>query len=641
MTSMQINITLGTAGHIDHGKTSLVKFLTGCDTDRLKEEKERGMSIELGFAPCVISDMEVGIVDVPGHENFIKTMVAGASGMDGVILVVAADDGIMPQTREHLDILTLLGIENGIIALTKVDRVGKERVDETRLRLGEFVRGTFLEAAPVLPVSNVTGDGFEGFYDSLAHLVRSIKPKRTDGIFRLPVERAFSVEGYGTVVSGIPVAGQARLGDELVLLPQNVEGRLRGIEVYGRAGDTVMAGQCAALNVKAWEHGEIRHGDCVTVPGYFEAEGMYLCRLRLLPQEKVSLKNGAQVKFHTGTSVVTAVVYLMQGERMTPGEEALVQLRLEEPVVAGPGDRFIVRMLSPVLTIGGGMIVEAIPRRLKRNRPEIQQDVEARAQAVRDEKAFVEYGVKSAETAIAGEQDLSQRTKIPRSRVSEIVKGLVESGRIRAAGGGYVHTDTVTALEGRLVEAVRVFHAATPESPGILPEQLLEGSRLVKPVFDAVLAGLLKFGRLAERNRRIALAEHRGAFKDEDAKLLGEVEPLFSSRPFSPPALEEAAAAAHLPLEKVQRAVKLLVEHERLVRLPEGLYFHKDAVERAREILVSFIQEEGKLESVRFKYLLDTTRKFAIPLLDYFDRVGLLRRGVGSDANTRYLKSRA
>ena len=269
----QINITLGTAGHIDHGKTALVKCLTGCETDRLKEEKERGMSIELGFAPCKIADKQVGIVDVPGHENFIKTMVAGASGMDAVILVVAADDGVMPQTREHLDILTLLGIRHGIVALTKIDRVSPEHRATVQANVAAFLRGTFLENAPILPLSNITGEGFDPFLEALWALVQSIEPRRLDGVFRLPLERGFSISGYGTVVAGIPVAGMARAGDEVVLLPENVTGRIRRVEVYGQPSDAVKAGQCAALNVGHWGHHAIHRGDTLTSPATSRRSG--------------------------------------------------------------------------------------------------------------------------------------------------------------------------------------------------------------------------------------------------------------------------------------------------------------------------------------------------------------------------------
>ena len=296
------NITLGTAGHIDHGKTALIRLLTGCETDRLREEKERGMSIELGFAPCVISGMEIGVVDVPGHENFVKTMVAGATGIDGAILVIAADDGVMPQTREHLDILTLLGIEHGIVALTKVDCVRAERVQAATQEITAFLVGTFLEGAPVLPVSSVTGEGFGDFYDALKALVETIEPKRTDGIFRVPLERAFSAKGYGTVAAGIPASGSVKVGDELVLLPQNKKGRLRAVQVYGHDSDSAMVGQCAALNVPQWDPKDIKRGNVVTIADYFAPESWYLCELTLLMQEKSSLKNGAQVKFHTGTS---------------------------------------------------------------------------------------------------------------------------------------------------------------------------------------------------------------------------------------------------------------------------------------------------------------------------------------------------
>ena len=238
----QRNITLGTAGHIDHGKTALIRLLTGCETDRLREEKERGMSIELGFAPCVISGMEVGVVDVPGHENFVKTMVAGATGIDGAILVIAADDGVMPQTREHLDILTLLGVAHGVVALTKIDCVSAERVETVTEEIKTFLVGTFLESEPILPVSSITGDGFGDFYDALKAMIETIEPKRADGVFRVPIERAFSAKGYGTVVAGIPSAGSVQVGDELVLLPQDKKGRLRAVQVYSHDSDTAMVG---------------------------------------------------------------------------------------------------------------------------------------------------------------------------------------------------------------------------------------------------------------------------------------------------------------------------------------------------------------------------------------------------------------
>ncbi|MBN2316383.1 MAG: selenocysteine-specific translation elongation factor, partial [Sedimentisphaerales bacterium] len=354
MDTTQKNITLGTAGHIDHGKTALIKCLTGCDTDHLKAEKERGMSIDLGFAPCTMANLEVGIVDVPGHENFIKTMVAGATGIDGAIFVIAADDGVMPQTREHLDILTLLGVRYGIVALTKVDCVESVRIEKVTEEIRAFLVGTFLEKAPILPLSSITGEGFGDFYEALKELIDSIQPKKTDGVFRLPIDRAFSVKGYGTVVAGIPVAGTVKIGDEVVLFPHGTKGRIKAIQVYKRESETAMVGQCAALNVPQWEHRNIERGGTVTLGEYFSPEQWFLCKLRMLEHIKTPLKTGVKIKFHTGTSEVVATVYLLQGNNVSAGQEGLIQVRMDNPqrIVAAPRDRFILRSLSPVQTLG-------------------------------------------------------------------------------------------------------------------------------------------------------------------------------------------------------------------------------------------------------------------------------------------------
>ena len=636
MSLAQINVTIGTAGHIDHGKTALVKLLTGCDTDRLKEEKERGMSIDLGFAPCRIADTEIGIVDVPGHESFIKTMVAGAAGMDGVILVVAADDGVMPQTREHLDILTLLGLRHGLVALTKVDRVDQEHLHIVRAELEEFLRGTFLEGAPVCPLSNVTGEGFDGFYQTLAVLSRAIRPKPIDGVFRLPLDRAFSARGYGTVVAGIPVSGSARAGDEVILLPHGQTGRIRQLEVYGRESDTVMAGQCAALNIRHWDHQVIHRGHTVAAPGYFSPSEWYACRLRTLPHEKVVLKNGSQVKFHTGTAEVTAAIYLVEGDRIEAGGEYLVQLRAASPVVAGPGDHFIIRASSPLRTVGGGTIIEATSRRLKRNRPEVCEDLRQRAAAVLEDERFVEYCVRKAPSLAARDTELSVRVKIPPSALGKILEKLTRQGKIIALPGAlYLHRDTAAETGQRVLELVGQYHRESPESPGITLEQLRHSLPIDRPVLDGVVALLSSGGQLVERSGRLARQEHQATFGDEDARQLEAVEAEFRRQAFHPPSLEEVAEKIGATRQTTEKLVRILCEHQRLVEVSEGLLFHCEAVAQARQILVDFLRQEGRLESVRFKYLLDTTRKFAIPLLDYFDRIGVTRRAV----NTRYLKT--
>ncbi len=636
MGTVQTNITLGTAGHIDHGKTALIKLLTGCDTDRLKAEKERGMSIDLGFAPCTVSGLEVGIVDVPGHENFIKTMVAGASGIDGAIFVIAADDGVMPQTREHLDILTLLGVEHGIVALTKVDCIEPDRLATVTAEVKDFLAGTFLEDAPILPVSSITGRGFEVFYEALKELVGTIKPKRADGVFRLPVERTFSVKGYGTVVTGIPVSGTAKIGDEMVLFPHGTKGRIKAIQVYKRNSETAMVGQCAALNVPRWDYKAIKRGDVVTLGEYFSSQQWFLCKLHVLAQNKLRLKNGTEIKFHTGTSEVLATIYLLQGNSVAAGQECLVQVKLSKPVVAGPGDRFILRGLSPAQTIGGGMIIEPLPKKLKRNRPETLQDAQDRAKAVLVEKDFAEYCIKTAEDFTTGETELSIRTKILPERLKEILAELVRETKVVDLGSKlYIHSDTADNVQQRLLDIVSDFHRNKPESPGLSIEQFYNASQLKRNVFGGLVRLLISQGKLVERKHRLALPEHSETFSEDEQKLLENVESLFRDRPFNPPKCEEVVEHTAATPEKVQKILRILIEQERLIEVENNLLFHAEAIDRAKEILISFISKEGKLESVKFKYLLDTTRKFAIPLLDYFDRIGVTRR-VGY---TRYLKT--
>jgi selenocysteine-specific elongation factor len=570
----QKNITLGTAGHIDHGKTALIKCLTGCDTDHLKAEKERGMSIDLGFAPCTVSGLEVGIVDVPGHENFIKTMVAGASGIDGAIFVIAADDGVMPQTREHLDILTLLGVKHGIVALTKVDCVDQQRVGNVTAEINDFLVGTFLEAAPILPVSGITGQGFDVFYEALKELVGTIEPKRTDGIFRLPVERTFSVKGYGTVVTGIPVAGSAQIGDQMTLFPQGTKGRIKAMQVYKRDSEIAMVGQCAALNVPQWDYKTVKRGNVVTLGEYFQPQQWYLCKLRILPHIKSPLKNSTTIKFHTGTSEIVATLYLLEESRVTAGSDCLVQLRLNEPVVAAPRDRFILRTLSPVQTIGGGMIVEALPQKLKRNHPPTIQDVKDRAQAVLTNEDFAEYCIKTAEAFAVNESELSIRTKILPERLKAIIAELVKQDKVLYLDSKlYIHTDTADNVQKQLLNIVSDFHHNKPESPGLTIEQFYEASQLKKDVFDGLVNLLISQGKLVERKHRLALPEHQETFSDDEQKLLQSIESLFKERPFNPPKFEEIIEQTATAAEKVQKILRILIEHERLIRVDNDLLF--------------------------------------------------------------------
>jgi len=379
--------------------------------------------------------------------------------------------------------------------------------------------------------------------------------------------------------------------------------------------------------VPQWDPKAIARGNVVTVADYFSPSSWYLCELKLLDQERAGLKNAQQVRFHTGTSETTAAVYLFQETNLKPGGRCLIQVRLNVPLVAGPRDHFIVRTLSPARTIGGGIVIEALPRRLRRSHPEVIAAVQARAVAVATPKDFVEYCVKSAESFAAAEKELCLRSKTPPKQLAALLTQLVADGRVLPLGGRlHMHVDTAEQLQQRLLTIVADFHQRRPESPGITGEQLQSDADVRKDVFDHVLGLLLSDGRLVERKGRLALPEHREQFNDAEQELLAKVEDLFRNRPFDPPGMQEVADATGKAQPEVERALRLLVEQQRLVRVDQKLFFHTEAVATARERLVAYIREHGSLESVKFKYLLDTTRKYAIPLLDYFDKIEVTRR---------------
>jgi len=595
------------------------------------------MSIELGYAPCTLGDLEVGIVDVPGHEHFIRTMVAGASGMDACILVVAADDGPMPQTREHLDILTLLDVRKGMVALTKVDRVSAEELQVVREVLGDFLKGTFLENAPVIAVSNITGEGLGELHERLTDLVRAVPPKRTDGVFRLPVERAFSIKGHGTVVAGVPLSGSVRVEDEIVLLPDGLATRIKAIQVYGRESPVVKAGQCAAINVRHWDHRSIQRGKTVTVPGFFEPRAWCVGRLQLLEQDQLFIRNGAAVRFHTGTSERLARIYMLAGDGLHGGGAALAQMRFEEPIVAGPGDRFIVRALSPPRTIGGGVIIETMPHRLNRNRPGLVQACEAHLAALGSEESLVAFHAASDELPVLDSLTIARRAKVPVGRTGEILEELARADvLIRTADGGYIHRQAAERWAEDLLSRLASFHRESPESPGLSLEDLRQTWDLPAPAAQAVIARLKAAGRIAERDQRLALGGHRPMIEGADAAHLERLEALFRARPFAPPEPAELAASLGLTAPQIPRLLRILLEQGKLLRIDRDLLFHREAVAQARGRLVNHIREKGRLESVEFKYLLDTSRKYAIPLLDYFDRTGVTRR---MSDNTRLLRN--
>jgi len=471
--------------------------------------------------------------------------------------------------------------------------------------------------------------GLGDFYNALLELVDSIEPKSNKGIFRLPVERVFSVKGYGTVVSGIPVAGLINVGDEVTLFPQNSKGRIKAIQVYKDQSDTAMVGQCAALNVAQWDYKTIKRGCCVTLGEYYQPEQWFLCKLRILDNIERPVKNGIKVKFHTGTSEVIATLYLLESNNISAGGECYAQFRLSENegIVAGPCDRFIMRSLSPVQTLGGGMIIEAVSYKYKRNHEEVIQDIRERENALSSKRNFVEYAIKKSPANAIDKTGLCIRTKILQNNMDGILGDLVKDGKVLSLDSKlYIHKDTLINLQKKLIDIVTDFHSTNPESPGLTLEQMHESSGLRKEVFDGIFKMLISGGKLIERKSRIALAEHIEKFSDSEQKLIQNVESLFRNQLFSPPDIKEVMEKTKVSLQEIRKILKILSEQQKLVRVENDMFFHNQAVEQARDTLISYISQNGGLESVKFKYLLNTSRKFAIPLLDYFDKIGLTRR---------------
>jgi len=606
------NVIVGTAGHIDHGKTALVKALTGIDADRLEEEKRRGITIDLGFAHLALTpSLRLGFVDVPGHERFVKNMLAGVGGIDLVLFVVAADESIKPQTREHFDICRLLGIPRGIVALTKADLVDEDILGLVRLEVEELVSGSFLEGAPVVPVSSVTGAGLEDLRGQLARVAAEAPEKNAAGHFRLPVDRVFSVKGFGTVVTGTLISGSISKEREVQVYPSGRRLRVRGVQVHGSSAGRAVAGQRTALNLADIEPAELARGDVLSEPGVFRAVSQIDCRLHLLPSAK-PLKHRAPVHFHSGTAEIGAEVRLLEGAAaVAPGSYAWVRLILRDPALLLPGDRFIIRMFSPVITIGGGVVADTGARRHRKG-----EDVGARLGVLDsgDAPAKVALLVREAEYGL-GLADLVTRTGMS---ASEIVAAAAKAP-IAAVGEWYVDRVWMQAARERLAKTVREFHQKNPLLPGIA-RQDLRGA-LPPLLFDALVTDAKD---LVSEGEVVRSRSHKLVLREDEEQARAKIEQAFEIAGLAVPALAEVLAKSGVEGSRARSLLQILLRERRLVRINDDLVFHHTAVERLRGMLV---ERRGERFSVpAFKEWTGVSRKYAIPLLEFLDREHVTRR---------------
>lgn len=624
-------VVLGTAGHVDHGKTSLIKALTGIDTDRLKEEKERGITIELGFAYIDLpSGHRMGIVDVPGHERFVKNMVAGAAGIDLVAFIIAADEGIMPQTREHFEICRLLGVRRGLVVITKKDLVEPDWLGLVEEEVKEFLAGSFLEHAPMLAVSSTTGEGIEAVRDVLDALVSESEFVESHGPFRLPIDRIFSMKGFGAVVTGTSISGRIAVGDDAVIFPGQVTAKIRGIQVHGETVQEVEAGRRTAINLQGVEKETITRGDVLASPDCLRPAYMLDAEFIYLSGNKKPLKNRRRVRVHLGTAEVFGRIVLLDDEELPPGACANVQLLLENPVGVWPGDHYVVRGYSPIYTIGGGVILNNDAKKRRRFKKSNKEIFELYRHGTLEDQALLHV----EESGLAGITftDLAVKTGTFGKKLKKILEPPIAARRILIIDSEKQRMVAAGAF-GKLLAAAKEilegFHKDNPLKPGLSKEELR--SRLAKGLdqrlFQYMLNDLVKSGAIVQDESVIRLSGHRVSLKDDARAIRQEMVASYSEAGLTPPNTNDILSRfGDYPKSLVREVLAVLVREKVLVKITEDLYFHAEAIEGLREKLIAFLKDEGEIDAPRFKTLTGLTRKFSIPLLEYFDKLKLTIR---------------
>ncbi len=667
------HIIVGTAGHIDHGKTALVKALTGIDADRLKEEKQRGITIDIGFADLSIGDFRFGFVDVPGHERFVKNMLAGAHGLDLVMLVVAADESVMPQTREHFDICRLLHVKSGLVALTKSDLVDEELLELARAEVEDFVRGSFLEGSPIIAISSRTGAGVDELKQVLVNLSEKVDAKAISAIPRLPVDRAFSIRGFGTVVTGTLIAGELAPGDELEVLPAGVKARVRNVQVHGNDAERALAGQRTAINLQGVNVDQVQRGSLLAPAGRLRATSMIDARLELLPSASRPLTQRARVRLHHGTAEVMARTVILQGsgtrvhgsgfgvqgsgfqlgiqdaepgtlnseprtggaERSSiqPGGSGIVQLRLEQPISALPGDRFIIRSYSPQVTIGGGVILDALPEkhRIRDNGARIRLEQLEAADLAERVALFIEM----AGAHGIGEAEIAAQTGATDEQITHTTGELVRTGRVLEVTGAplvLISWASYHALAERLIDLLGEHHRREPLSLGLTREEVRDRifGQLRPEVFRSVIVRLVEEGKVGAERDALKLAQHRPELTDSDEVTKRALEAAFKAAGLQAGTLEEVAAVTGTRIDLARKLYNLLSAERRLVRIGDFV-FHVDSIEDLKSRIRARKPANPRIDVSVFKEITGgLTRKYAIPLLEYLDRERITRR-VGNE----------
>ena len=621
------SIIVGTAGHIDHGKTALVKALTGIDTDRLEEEKRRGITIDLGFAHMDLptpngETLRLGFVDVPGHERFVRNMLAGVGGIDLVLLVIAADEAIKPQTREHFDILKLLGVQRGITVLTKSDAVDEESLDVVRLEVEEFLRGTFLDnPKSIVAVSSLTGAGLDELKRAMVAAAGEVQPRDSHAIARLPIDRVFTMRGFGTVVTGTLVAGTIRREDEMEVFPTGRRVRVRGTQVHGQTAEAAVAGQRTALNLAGTSAEDLSRGMTLAPPATFEATRRADVRLRLLSSAPRPLKDRARVHFHSYTMETVAEVVLQGTKQIAQGEEAFARLKLPEAALLLPGDRFIIRQFSPVVTIGGGVVLDAAPIPRMPGHADFLKTL-----ASGDAEAILRARIARRHHEGISMSRLVAETGWAKNVIETQMAQALRTGHVVRAGELFLDSPALEALKSHIMGMAADFHKNNPLVGGISKEELRAQVNASPEVFETAAVMLVREKKLEVVGDLVRLPGHGVAMRDEEVESKKKIEDAFASAGLKVPALQEVIASLKVDKARAHKIVTLLLRDKALVKVSDELVFHRDALEELRRQMAAYKMQSAKIDVAKFKELTGVTRKYAIPLLEYLDRERVTRR---------------
>ncbi|HUI45482.1 MAG TPA: selenocysteine-specific translation elongation factor [Nitrospirota bacterium] len=621
-------IILGTAGHIDHGKSSLVKALTGIDPDRLKEEKERGITLDLGFASLDLpSGSRLGIVDVPGHEGLIKNMLAGVGGIDIVMLVIAADEGIMPQTREHLAICDLLHVKKGLIVLTKTDLVEKDWLALVQDEVREYVKGTFLENSPLVPVSSKTGENLSLLVQVLDGLATEVSPKSPNGILRLPIDRVFTMKGFGTIITGTLLSGTISTEQEVQVLPRNIRTKVRGIQSHNLVVQRSVAGQRTAVNLQGVDKDQISRGDIIVSAGFLTPTKTLDTKLYLLKQAPRGLKTGARIRFYNTTQEAMGRITLLGMNEISPGGEAYAQLRLEQPVILQHGDRYILRFYSPMETLGGGMVLNPHTRRHKQT--SMEQSIKNLGVLEKGSlEDIIEIFVSGKGLTGMTEAESIGAIVADKQEILAALASLTQSKTLLRVDNLYVHASQLLTLENKILDLINRYHKDNPLKPGIDKEELkgMLRMRLPAKILNLVVDELVKKKLIEVEGPKLKVPGFKAAYGAIQDEVKNKIVKAIRKGGTQPPVREELPALFGISEKDARDLLKLLAEEGRTVRINDSLHLDKEILEKVRDDLKRHLEEKKEITMAEFRDLARTSRKFAVPLMEYFDSLKLTQR---------------